>query len=138
MGRSGPATGPRRTLHCCSTCGRGFTHAGYLNIHVCNRQLVCKTCGKSFLYPSGLRTHEFSHGPRQHACSTCDRKYASPSTLIEHEKTHAVGYKTPRCGVCGKKFNSLDVLRRHPQKCHMGTHKKSPFSSPVVHWRPWM
>ena len=82
----------------CDSCGKTFSSAKYLKIHINSvhngqKDHKCDSCGKTFCYSGHLKTH-FS---------------------LVHNKQ-----KDHKCDLCGKEFSQAGHLKKHINAIHEG------------------
>ncbi|XP_058168637.1 zinc finger protein 845-like [Anopheles ziemanni] len=84
------------------------------------RQYNCKHCDKTFDKYPNLKLHvdtEHSETPSNYVCSVCDKSFVLNSRLKAHMKLHT-SQKDYGCDICGVKFRSNGLMKRHRRSVH--------------------
>ncbi|XP_067635463.1 zinc finger protein 208-like [Eurosta solidaginis] len=135
--------------HKCDLCEKRFIKAAFLNYHMRThtgeKPYKCKYCERCFTTTSVLNTHLRVHhlGDNIHRCKFCPLAFRLFSELRFHSTTHKdedpdtrernmaalreeeAKLKVNRCDICGKRFKTKLLLKRHkrihsdekPHKC---------------------
>lgn len=81
--------------------------------------LECYECKQMFTLESELSIHEKIHiREEQFECSKCNELFISSDRLEEHEKIHEENKQECKCDKCGKKYATMNKLRRHDWRAH--------------------
>ncbi|XP_056131119.1 zinc finger protein 16-like [Lampris incognitus] len=87
--RSSHQTPSVQKWHCCKECGKGFSFACQLEVH--------------------MRWHTKE---KPYSCTVCRKSFTTVSMLKRHHRIHT-GEKPFRCHICGKCFNQSAHLNTH-------------------------
>lgn len=97
-----------REDHQCDVCGKQFVDKTKLiqhrNTHF---KFNCSVCGMKFINESGLNEHLKTHLK----CSFCSRHFKNESDLVNH-----LDDQHPRCELCGTRFPTKNMLKKHKHK----------------------
>ncbi|XP_075527271.1 zinc finger protein PLAGL2-like [Dermacentor variabilis] len=84
-----------------------------------NRIQECQVCGFGFTDAKAFQKHAADHWlGKNYNCPECGKLFMKNYQLTRHLSTH--GEPSFECGVCGKKFYSIDARRFHMISCHVG------------------
>lgn len=110
--------------HICPDCGKGFTTAGYLQVHMKQHKearFQCDECGKKFTYKCNLQSHLSVHKPKDsdkpYQCEVCKKWFRLQSYLDMHIRKHKQELAL-KCYICGKGLTRPQNLRNHILKMH--------------------
>ena len=110
-------TSAHQEPHFCETCGKAFSQAVGLAVHLrmhSEKPHVCETCGTAFWQAVGLTSHMRSHaGEKSYVCETCGKAFSQAGQLNSHVRTHI---RPHVCETCGKAFSQADQLNSHVRK----------------------
>lgn len=131
----------------CFVCNMEFGALDLLQKHRESKQFFCRVCIVEFSNHTKLETHFNSHRPFK--CRTCQAVFFSKKDLFQHKqannqcnnkieceqcqkqfyegrclKIHMKRYHSDStasysCVVCGKTFNTLDILNYHLKRIHL-------------------
>lgn len=73
----------------CPTCGKWFSHAALLKVHIedHNTELKCEVCDRIFFGRRALKAHSQVHRQR-HACEPCQKSFRNAEQLKAHMLDH--------------------------------------------------
>ncbi|CAG0887430.1 unnamed protein product [Cyprideis torosa] len=115
--------------HVCETCGKGFSEALTLKMHVArehaggydkdpelSRPVTCEFCGKSMPFH---RIHHHKKIHKKYPCDICGIELSSPQSVRKHQVLIHKQGKTDivECQVCGKTVHSFK-LNAHMSQYH--------------------
>ncbi|XP_073987182.1 uncharacterized protein isoform X2 [Rhodnius prolixus] len=109
----------------CISCGRGFTCARLMRLHVqvVHKRLKpysCYVCGHSAANKSSLRSHLSMHtGLRPYSCDECDYSTRDHNNLRRHKMRHS-GIKRYKCPLCSYSSIQATTYKTHILKKHPG------------------
>lgn len=115
---------PNPKTEFCTICGKGFTTAKYLAIHVrthTDRKWNCKHCPEVFDSKQELTGHSKTHAhetEKPFLCSECGLRFVRNDYLIIHMRRHK-GEKPYKCKYCSKGFPRATDLNVH-ERYHTG------------------
>ncbi|KAG6453753.1 hypothetical protein O3G_MSEX008300 [Manduca sexta] len=114
-----------KSLHCqCSTCGRRFTYAHELHVHLKESMdliQACYVCAKIMSREDLLKHLVQKHNKKPLPCKKCSSILTSSLQYKQHMvKEHGPGVCT--CGDCGRTFQSTQAYHAHlsihaPKNC---------------------
>lgn len=102
---------PRRTH---STAGPGASlPPSHTPPHSLHKWHSCRQCGKGFSFACQLEVHMRWHTKEKpYCCAVCRKSFTTVSMLKRHHRIHT-GEKPFHCHVCGKNFNQSAHLNTH-------------------------
>ena len=82
------------------------------NDHKDQKDFICRACGKSFTQASYLRLHikTLHEGHKEFKYDSCEESFTILSNFIGHIKTIHEGHKDNKCGSCEKYLMGLLLL----------------------------
>ena len=98
----------------CHTCGKNYTQAHNLKLHI-------RTVHEEVKQYNQLYLNTFIHpktNKMMYKCDSCDKSYTQPHTLKNHIKVMHEGVKPFLCNFCDKSFTQSHNLRGHMKKTH--------------------
>jgi KRAB domain-containing zinc finger protein len=141
-------SGDRPGSHICDHCGKNFTTARSLQLHLQNlkrfsdtvtaeKPHVCSDCGKGFSQAYSLKIHWRTHtGEKPYVCYQCGKGFTESGTLKRHIRTHT-GEKPFHCPRCGKDFIESGGLKKHIKRAHPGEEVVVPQTSVHTGEKPY-
>uniref|UniRef100_A0ABD2WR22 C2H2-type domain-containing protein n=1 Tax=Trichogramma kaykai TaxID=54128 RepID=A0ABD2WR22_9HYME len=114
----------------CPTCHRRMVSQANLDDHILKQHeqredVVCEECGKQFTRASRLKIHMRIHtGLKPFSCKVCGKAFVRKTALRQHLLIHT-GQRPYVCDICGKSFTQKPGLLSH-RKSHPGTHPPLP------------
>ena len=84
------------------------------NVHEGMKQNQCNHCGKIFTQAGNLRIHikAVHEGVKEHVCNHCGKGFSQAGNLKTHVEAVHEGVNDQRCKICWKKFLSVKILTR--------------------------
>lgn len=105
----------------CEVCSKVFTNENLYKQHFKTHdktEVLCELCGKSAAGQAAMKLHKRHDHPKSriYTCSLCPLQFDSYNKYSNHKRNY---HKDPNkeqpayCEICGKKFKSTTVLKRH-------------------------
>eukprot|EP00095_Tigriopus_kingsejongensis_P007159 snap_masked-scaffold285_size222332-processed-gene-1.4 protein:Tk07159 transcript:snap_masked-scaffold285_size222332-processed-gene-1.4-mRNA-1 annotation:"zinc finger protein 850-like isoform x3" len=74
----------------------------------------CDICGNRFATELQKLQHQLEHGPaKTFQCSHCEKAFKTLAELRRHDGMVHSDLRPHKCNVCGKGFNSANLVKRH-------------------------
>lgn len=122
----------QKTEFPCNKCDRVFRKQNHLNSHITYTHLdefpyQCDQCDKGFVIKENYDAHLLSHTKPDvlpYKCGKCEKSFANKKHLYYHNFKHtplgsfSAKYKTHRCKICLRTFESADNLQEHRIQFH--------------------
>ncbi len=121
-----------KTIVTCPECGKTFTQRNaypHLRMHSKTKPFKCMLCLRAFARTSTLRNHLVHHLQiREHKCLECGKYFFGNKDLRGHMQAMHSSKEDKKviCDVCGEKFVSDELLKRH----HTLNHLEKTFHCP--------
>ncbi|CAH1790697.1 unnamed protein product [Owenia fusiformis] len=111
-------------------CGITFSSTKTLEVHkrlhsmhknkTKNTSLKCQYCEMTFAEMNLLKDHERKHtGEKPFKCQFCETYFRTRKNRCDHEKNRCYIGKPFKCGLCGKGYATLPLLKAHEEYMHI-------------------
>lgn len=128
----------RQDEYSCKKCNRVFRKKNHLNSHITYTHLEefpyqCGQCNKGFVIKENYEAHVLLHSNPEilpYNCDKCEKSFTNKKHLYYHSFKHtelgsfSAKYKTHRCKICLRTFDSADSLQEHRIELHNRARKK--------------